>query len=131
MTNKIEVVKSFYPLNEGDILTLAEDKKSYIYENTEEFHNDNLNSCVKTKHTIKVPVSCIDELAKEGVVREYVEKKYINVFDAIDNLLDIYTKELSEIESLVNTTPLAMVVEKQTVLMNLIKVLSHLKSLKK
>lgn len=131
MMNKIEIVKPFYSLNEGDILTLTEDKKTYTHENSQEFHNDDLNSYVKSTHSFKIPASCVDELIKEGIVREYVEKKHVNVFDAIDTLLDTYTKELKDIEELVKTTPLTMVVEKYTVLLNLIKVLTYLKSLKK
>ena len=56
---------------------------------------------------------------------------FVNIFDQIDALIDSYTYELNTIDESMKDSPACMKVEKETVLRNMIKLLDHLKSLKK
>ena len=58
-------------------------------------------------------------------------KKFVNIFDEIDNLISVYNKDLAEALRSDDNTPQCLKVEKETVLRNMIKLLEHLNSLKK
>ena len=56
---------------------------------------------------------------------------FVNVFNAIDNMLDTYKSDLKNIDIDMSDAPECLKVEKTTVLRNLIKTLDYLKNLKK
>ena len=59
------------------------------------------------------------------------EKEFVNVFNAIDNMLDTYKSDLKNIDTDMSDAPECLKVEKTTVLRNLIKTLDYLKNLRK
>ena len=72
-------------------------------------------------------------LLDNGYVEEVDEKKrFVNIFDEIDNKLSEYNEELYTLSNGYNDdTPQCLLVEKETVLRNMIKLLEYLKGLKK
>ena len=83
--------------------------------------------------SLSISVDHAKELVKEGYLSEEVvaQDKFINVFDEIDALLKQYNHDLDEVNQDKEEVPACLKVEKTTVLSNLIKVLTHLKNLKK
>ena len=72
-------------------------------------------------------------LLDNGYVEEVDEKKrFVNIFDEIDNKLSEYNDELYTLKTKADeNTPQCLLVEKETVLRNMIKLLEYLKGLKK
>jgi hypothetical protein len=73
-------------------------------------------------------------LVEDGYLEEVNEKanaKFVNVFDEIEKLLNAYQEELKLIPETMKESPECLRVERTTVLMNMIKVLSYLKTLRK
>ena len=72
-------------------------------------------------------------LLDNGYVEEVNEtKRFINIFDEIDNKISEYNEELYNLKRKNNEdTPQCLLVEKETVLRNMIKLLEYLKGLKK
>lgn len=129
MTKELKVIEPFGIMDEGDTLTLSENG-NYVYTESEEV-NDGENSMVFASYNSSYEIS--EDYAKILVEEGYLEevgdaKEFVNIFTEIDNLLAKYTKELNEN---VDKLPAALKVERTTVLTNMIKLLNHLKSLKK
>ena len=139
MTNKtLVVLKPFYTLEVGDTLDLAENGKEYIAAYDEQMANtiDDGNE-IYGNYSSRFTISTA--YAKELIDAGYLgvdkksedDKKFVNVFSEIDTLLDKYSDELKNIDEDYANMPQCMKVEKTTVLENMIKVLGHLKNLKK
>lgn len=132
MTNILEVVSPFSLMVEGDRFEKT-DRGSYIhtYGGTNESVCKD-GSCTNT-YTFCYEIS--EEYAKilkeNGCLKEVSDTKRVNVFDEITNLIDLYSNELSTIDKDMKDSPACLKIERQTVLENMIKVLGHLKSLKK
>lgn len=129
MTKELKVIEPFGIMDEGDTLTLSENG-NYVYTESEEV-NDGENSTMFASYNSSYEIS--EDYAKilleEGYLEEVGDaKEFVNIFTEIDNLLAKYTKELNEN---VDKLPAALKVERTTVLTNMIKLLNHLKSLKK
>lgn len=129
MTKELKVIEPFGIMDEGDTLTLSENG-NYMYTESEEV-NDGENSTMFASYNSSYEIS--EDYAKILVEEGYLEevgdaKEFVNIFTEIDNLLAKYTKELNEN---VDKLPAALKVERTTVLTNMIKLLNHLKSLKK
>lgn len=129
MTKELKVIEPFGIMDEGDTLTLSENG-NYVYTESEEV-NDGENSTMFASYNSSYEIS--EDYAKILVEEGYLEevgdvKEFVNIFTEIDNLLAKYTKELNEN---VDKLPAALKVERTTVLTNMIKLLNHLKSLKK
>ena len=133
MINKLRVKTPFFNLEVGDILTLSEDKK--FYEHAVSRGYDDKESHFKFDSSFKIDAEYANELINEGYLEEVLEKKaaveFKNIFTEIDILIDTYNKELSNLDEEFKEKPACLKVEKRTVLKNLIKVLNHLKTLKK
>ena len=139
MAKILEVITPFFTLEVGDRFELSKDGKDYVAENDEQYdrageNGESFVSTYQSKFTISTNYA--ESLVKEGYLKEVKETKeqdspFVNVFDEIDNLLTQYTKELAEVEKDKDPIPACLKVEKTTVLHNLIKVLTHLKGLKK
>ena len=132
--NKYNVIKPFMHLVPGDTFEPNEDG-TYTVEQTSEINRtDDLFGDFKSTLNSKFTVSedYIKELVREGVIKSNKpEKEFVNVFNAIDNMLDTYKSDLKNIDTDMSDAPECLKVEKTTVLRNLIKTLDYLKNLRK
>ena len=74
------------------------------------------------------------DLISNGILDDGEKKEdrnFVNVFDTMDDMLDTYQKDLDNIDTDMKDSPACLKIEKETVLRNLIKTLSYLRSLKK
>ena len=128
---KFKVISPYSLLNTGDMVEQTEDGKGYVSSHSEEYTGDGYYSSFNS--TVKLSNDCVDDLIEQGFLQEVpaIDSKFVNVFDEIDNLLKTYTNELAEVDKDKDNVPMCLKVEKTTVLENLIKVLTHLKNLKK
>ena len=137
MSKVLKVIEPFFVLNVDDTLTLAEGGKFYIAERDDEFRSNSEDSDLMSsyKASFTISVKWAKQLIEDGFLEEVVEKKpekqFVNVFDEIDNLLSEYQNDLNNIEDDMVNEPECLKVEKTTVLKNIIKVLNHLKTLRK
>lgn len=138
MAKTLRVTDSFLFMEIGDTFEYNNDTQMYVFEHNEEFHKtDDADSEVRSIYNSNFSISedYAKELIKEGYLEEVVEssksKNFVNVFDEIDKLYNKYTDELKNIDEDMSTAPECLKVERVTVLNNLVKVLNHLKSLKK
>lgn len=134
MTKKLEVIEPFFGLELGDVMNLSDDEKSYVAEyNSAYKENDDDDSSVKVTYSSKCSISVdyAKELIDEGMLKELIDKPepFVNVFNEIDSLIEKYTYDLNKVDT--QDMPECMKVEQRTVMLNLIKVLNYLKSLKK
>lgn len=136
MSKTLKVIEPFFNLEVGDILELSADGKDYVIERNAE-HNEmsanggDFRSAFTSKFSISVDYAkqLVDDEMLEEVKAQ--ETTFVNVFNEIDNLLNKYSEELSNLNKDMANMPECLKVEKSTVLQNLVKVLSYLKSLKK
>ena len=136
MTNKLRVIEPFYNLETGDELELSKDGKNYVFEvsesnaSTSDSGSTN-NASFSAKFTISADYA--KQLVRDGYLEEEteIEPDFKNIFTEIDNLISTYGSELKNIDNEFANQPACLKVEKQTVLNNMIKVLSHLRGLKK
>lgn len=137
MSKTLRVIEPFFVLNVDDILTLAEGGKFYTAEHNEEFRGNSDESDIQSsyKASFTISVKWAKQLIEDGFLEEVLEKKddkkFVNVFDEIDHLLVNYQEDLDNIEEDMVNDPECLKVEKTTVLKNIIKVLNHLKTLRK
>lgn len=136
MSNILRVIEPFFVTETGDTFTLGK-SGMYEYTRSEEFRKNSTDSDVTSAYTTEFSISkdYAKELIDEGYLEEVVDtpKKanFVNVFDEIDNLIVEYTKQLKTVDTDLADQPQCVKVEKTTVLSNILKVLSHLKTLRK
>jgi predicted transcriptional regulator len=136
MTKILKVVKPFFVMEAGDTFEYDAETKQYksVY-NEEHNGSDENNSTVISSYNSVYTIS--EEYAKmlidNGYLVEINDKKqnFVNIFEAIDTLIKEYSEELEKSLTTEDDTPQCLKVEKETVLRNLIKLLEHLRSLKK
>lgn len=137
MAKVLRVIEPFFDVDVDDTFVLSDDAKFYVFEKNEEFHTnssetEDLTSSLKS--TFKISIKWAKQLVEDGYLEEVNEKanaKFVNVFDEIEKLLNAYQEELKLIPETMKESPECLRVERTTVLMNMIKVLSHLKTLRK
>lgn len=133
MTKELKVVKPFLMMEPGDTLTLSEDGKSYVSTINDEYHSDSDGDNIWSTYTSTFTIS-VDQaknMITDGLLREVKEKsKFVNIFDEIDRLLVLYSKDLASVDTTCKDQPACLKTERITVLNNLIKLLNHLKDLK-
>lgn len=136
MTKILKVIKPFFVMESGDTFEYNANIKQYESVYNEEHNSSNEdNSTVVSSYNSVYRIS--EEYAKMLLDNGYVEeidekKKFVNIFDEIDNKLSEYNNELSLLKSKNDEdTPQCLLVEKETVLRNMIKLLEYLKGLKK
>lgn len=135
MAKTLRVIDSFFVMELGDTFTLSEDGNYYIAEHNEEFHKggdtDELNSTFSS--TFRISLDYAKQLIEDGYLEEVdpEPKKFVNVFDEIDNLIERYKNELNSVDTDLAGEPQCVKVEKTTVLTNILSVLNHLKNLRK
>lgn len=136
MTKILKVIKPFFVMESGDTFEYNADTEQY-----ESVYNEEHNSSNEDNSTVVSSYNSVYRISKEyakmlldnGYVEEVDEKKrFINIFDEIDNKLSEYNNELRAIKAKADdNTPQCLLVEKETVLRNMIKLLEYLKGLKK
>lgn len=137
MSKTLKVITPFFTLGIGDILELTADGNYYEFKQEEKFGQNNVDGTADYESlftsSISISVDHAKELIAEGYLSEEIDAKdkFVNVFDEIDTLLKEYTKDLDNVDKDKDTVPACVRVEKATVLSNMIKVLTHLKNLKK
>ena len=136
MTKILKVIKPFFVMENGDTFEYNTDTDQY-----ESVYNEEHNSSNEDNSTVVSSYNSVYRISKEyakmlldnGYVEEVDEKKrFVNIFDEIDNKLSEYNEELYTLSNGDNDdTPQCLLVEKETVLRNMIKLLEYLKGLKK
>lgn len=136
MTKILKVVKPFFVMENGDTFEYNADTDQY-----ESVYNEEHNSSNEDNSTVVSSYNSVYRISKEyakmlldnGYVEEVNEaKKFVNIFDEIDNKLSEYNEELYTLKTKADeNTPQCLLVEKETVLRNMIKLLEYLKGLKK
>lgn len=136
MTKILKVIKPFFVMENGDTFEYNTDTDQY-----ESVYNEEHNSSNEDNSTVVSSYNSVYRISKEyakmlldnGYVEEVDDKKrFVNIFDEIDNKLSEYNKELYILKSKADDdTPQCLLVEKETVLRNMIKLLEYLKGLKK
>ncbi len=137
MNKTLNVIEPFMYFEPGDVFERAEDG-NYVYEDSEfTTVNNESDGEMKTSCTSKFVISSkyAEELVKKGILEDPFATKdvepFVNVFDEIDDMLTIYSNELKNIDKDMKDQPTCLKVEKTTVLNNMIKLLNHLKGLKR
>lgn len=136
MTKILKVIKPFFVMEDGDTFEYNADTDQY-----ESVYNEEHNSSNEDNSTVVSSYNSVYRISKEyakmlldnGYVEEVDEKKrFVNIFDEIDNKLNEYNNELYTLKTKADeNTPQCLLVEKETVLRNMIKLLEYLKGLKK
>lgn len=136
MTKILKVIKPFFVMEKGDTFEYNADTDQY-----ESVYNEEHNSSNEDNSTVVSSYNSVYRISKEyakmlldnGYVEEIDEKKrFVNIFDEIDNKLSEYNNELYTLKTKADeNTPQCLLVEKETVLRNMIKLLEYLKGLKK
>lgn len=136
MTKILKVIKPFFVMENGDTFEYNADTDQY-----ESVYNEEHNSSNEDNSTVVSSYNSVYRISKEyakmlldnGYVEEVGEKKrFVNIFDEIDNKLNEYNNELYTLKTKADeNTPQCLLVEKETVLRNMIKLLEYLKGLKK
>lgn len=136
MTKILKVIKPFFVMENGDTFEYNSDTDQY-----ESVYNEEHNSSNEDNSTVVSSYNSVYRISKEyakmlldnGYVEEVDDKKrFVNIFDEIDNKLSEYNEELYTLSNGDNDdTPQCLLVEKETVLRNMIKLLEYLKGLKK
>lgn len=139
MTKILKVIKPFFVMEVGDTFEYNDKTKEYKSVCNEEYNSSNEeNSTVVSSYNSVYTIS--EDYAKMLVENGYLEevmqntnndKQFINIFDEIEHLLIQYNNDLNILLNSDDDTPQCLKVEKETVLRNMIKLLKHLKSLKK
>lgn len=136
MTKILKVIKPFFVMEKGDTFEYNADTDQY-----ESVYNEEHNSSNEDNSTVVSSYNSVYRISKEyakmlldnGYVEEVDDKKrFVNIFDEINNKLSEYNNELCTLKSKADeNTPQCLLVEKETVLRNMIKLLEYLKGLKK
>lgn len=136
MTKILKVIKPFFVMENGDTFEYNADTDQY-----ESVYNEEHNSSNEDNSTVVSSYNSVYRISKEyakmlldnGYVEEVDEKKrFVNIFDEIDNKLSEYNNELYTLKTKADENiPQCLLVEKETVLRNMIKLLEYLKGLKK
>ena len=136
MTKILKVIKPFFVMENGDTFEYNADTDQY-----ESVYNEEHNSSNEDNSTVVSSYNSVYRISKEyakmlldnGYVEEVDKKaRFVNIFDEINNKLSEYNNELYALKSKADeNTPQCLLVEKETVLRNMIKLLEYLKGLKK
>lgn len=136
MTKILKVIKPFFVMENGDTFEYNADTDYY-----ESVYNEQHNSSNEDNSTVVSSYNSVYRISKEyakmlldnGYVEEVDDKKrFVNIFDEINNKISEYNNELCALKSKADENiPQCLLVEKETVLRNMIKLLEYLKGLKK
>ena len=141
MAKILKVTKPFFVMEIGDTFEYDANIKQYksVY-NIEHNGSDEKNTTVVSTYNSVYTIS--EDYAKMLIDNGYLEESYIdtesekptqfvNIFNEIDKLISEYSKDLNDVDNEYKDMPECLKVEKVTVIKNLLKLLTYLKSLKK
>ena len=141
MAKILKVTKPFFVMEIGDTFEYDVNTKQYksVY-NIEHNGSDEKNTTVVSTYNSVYTIS--EDYAKMLIDNGYLEESYINtesekptqfvnIFNEIDKLISEYSKDLNDVDNEYKDMPECLKVEKVTVIKNLLKLLTYLKSLKK
>lgn len=140
MIKTLKVIEPFFGMEAGDEMKLSQDGKMYTSEYNSEYHADDKDDTASAVYssTCSISPEYAKQLIREGYLKEQTPTQktaektpFVNVFDEIDAMLTAYQNDLANLDIDERQTPKALKVEKETVLQNLIKALTHLKTLRK
>ena len=136
MTKILKVIKPFFVMENGDTFEYNADTDQYesVYNEVHNSSNEDNSTVVSSYNSVyRISKEYAKMLLDSGYVEEVDEKKrFVNIFDEIDNKLNEYNNELYTLKTKADeNTPQCLLVEKETVLRNMIKLLEYLKGLKK
>lgn len=136
MTKILKVIKPFFVMENGDTFEYNADTDQYesVYNEEHNSSNEDNSTAVSSYNSVyRISKEYAKMLLDNGYVEEVDEKKrFVNIFDEIDNKLSEYNNELYALKTKADeNTPQCLLVEKETVLRNMIKLLEYLKGLKK
>lgn len=135
MTKILKVIKPFFVMENGDTFEYNADTDQYesVYEEHNSSNEDNSTVVSSYNSVYRISKEYAKMLIDNGYVEEVDDKKrFVNIFDEINNKLSEYNNELCVLKSKADeNTPQCLLVEKETVLRNMIKLLEYLKGLKK
>lgn len=136
MTKILKVIKPFFVMENGDTFEYNADTEQYesVYNEEHNSSNENNSTVVSSYNSVyRISKEYAKMLLDNGYVEEVDNKKrFVNIFDEINNKLSEYNNELYVLKSKADeNTPQCLLVEKETVLRNMIKLLEYLKGLKK
>lgn len=136
MTKILKVIKPFFVMEKGDTFEYNADTDQYesVYDEEHNSSNEDNSTVVSSYNSVyRISKEYAKMLLDNGYVEEVDEKKrFVNIFDEIDNKLNEYNNELYTLKTKADeNTPQCLLVEKETVLRNMIKLLEYLKGLKK
>ena len=136
MTKILKVIKPFFVMENGDTFEYNADTDQYesVYNEEHNSSNEDNSMVVSSYNSVyRISKEYAKMLLDNGYVEEVDEKKrFVNIFDEIDNKLNEYNNELYTLKTKADeNTPQCLLVEKETVLRNMIKLLEYLKGLKK
>lgn len=135
MTKILKVIKPFFVMETGDTFEFDDTTKQYksVYNEEHRESNDE-NSSVVSSYVSNYTIS--EDYAKMLIDNGYLmevkdQNTFVNIFDEIHNLIEQYNNDLNSLKTTTDDIPQCLKVEKETVLRNMIKLLTHLASLKK
>ena len=141
MAKILKVTKPFFVMEIGDTFEYDANTKQYksVY-NIEHNGSDEKKTTVVSTYNSVYTIS--EDYAKMLIDNGYLEESYINtesekptqfvnIFNEIDKLISEYSKDLNDVDNEYKDMPECLKVEKVTVIKNLLKLLTYLKSLKK
>lgn len=136
MTKILKVIKPFFVMENGDTFEYNADTDQYesVYNEEHNSSNEDNSTVVSSYNSVyRISKGYAKMLLDNGYVEEVNEKKrFVNIFDEIDNKLSEYNEELYTLSNGDNDDiPQCLLVKKETVLRNMIKLLEYLKELKK
>lgn len=139
---QLKVIKNFNQMEVGDIYDFSAKDNSYVCEVTRDDSyldaRTGSNFTAKSSYKNTISQNYAMHLLKAGYLEEInpstqktTDSQYVNVFDEISRLREKYLTNLDNINDDYKDQPACMKVEAETVLSNMIKLLTHLSSLKK
>lgn len=134
MNKVLTVARPYCWMEPGEKFELSSDGKMYTNVHTNEYTAacDDADMFSKAEISYSISKDFANSLVENGVLTDsQPSSDFKNVFDEIDNMLEVYKEDLNNLDEDTKDKPACIKVEKETVLHNLIKALSYLKSLKK
>ena len=135
MDKVLKVKKSFLGTDVNDIFEYDKENNTYELNKNHTYSQveDGNPYTVKSSYEVSLSADNINDLINKGYlvpVKDDNKKVYVNIFDKIDELINLYISDLKNIDEDMKNAPACLKIEKQTVLENLVQTLESLKQYK-
>ena len=135
MDKVLKVKKSFLGTDVNDIFEYDKENNTYELNKNHTYSQveDGNPYTVKSSYEVSLSADNINDLINKGYlvpVKDDNKKAYVNIFDKIDELINLYISDLKNIDEDMKNAPACLKIEKQTVLENLVQTLESLKQYK-